>query len=251
MAEHPQAILDTMDQVEQEMRRAEQSRQLKTYGVYALIAVGVLGIVIGFSQNQTLLIIGGFVFIIAGFVVRSALKGSASPKKRFEAARQILRTLRDDTGAKGRVVGQLDLTDPRQDQKKVRTSYAAAGKRKEYYRDPWFRVKIKLVDGNLLHLSLEDRVKVKTGKRGFVNHLTQFSVKLVVNLELYRIAPISSGALPVPNAVLSGTDGVFSITGGGFHPDRPPVDQMLETVKTLYSHLEPIGTSPQPGGSDV
>ncbi len=243
MAEHPQVILDTMDQIEQEVRRSEQMNKLKSYGAYALIGAGVLGGITGFFQDLMFLIVGGIVFVFLGFIIQGMLKGSASPLNRFDAARQILRTLRDDTGRKGRVVGWLDLSNPRQDQKKVRSVY-----RKTYYRDPWFRVKIKLADGNLLHLSLEDRIKVKSGKRGFVNHVTQVAAKLVVNPDLYRTIPISGGKLSLPNATLADEDGIFTLTAKGFHPNQLPIDGMLQSLKVLYSSLEPIGPSPELGG---
>jgi hypothetical protein len=246
MAEHPQAIVDTMDQLEQEMQRAELIHKLGTYGTYLLIGAGAVVIAGSIFLGQVIFAFGGFILLIAGTTVRSKLARAAPPKKRFEATRQILHTLRDDTGRKGWVVGWLDLTSPRQKQKKVRTAYTTSGKRKEYYRDPWFRVRIKLADRNLLRLTLEDKIKVKMGKRGFVTHVTQFSAKLVVNLDLYHPNPISpTGSQSLANATVSAADGVLTVRAEGLKPDQLPVNSILEALKTLYSYLEPVQQQPK------
>jgi hypothetical protein len=162
-------------------------------------------------------------------------------QEHFQTAHQILHTLRDDTGRKGRVVGWLDLTGPRRKEKIVRTARTYSGRRKVYYRDPWFRVKFKLADGNLLHLILEDKVKTKPGS--FV-HQTQCSAKLVVNPNLYRLGEVPSSAVPLTNAALAHEDGVFVVKTAG-PAKNLSAQEVLKTLKAVYSHLEPIGSELQ------
>jgi hypothetical protein len=177
-----------------------------------------------------------------GMILLLVFRGRHIPhiQEHFEAARQILHTLRDDTGRKGRVVGWLDLTGPQRKEKIVRTARTRSGRRKVYYRDPWFRVKFKLADGNLLRLTLEDKVKTKPGS---IVRQTQYSAKLVVNPSLYRLGQVPTSAVPVTNATLAHEDGIFVVKAVGPAKDLS-AQQVLQSLKAVYSHLEPIGLEP-------
>jgi hypothetical protein len=241
MGHHPQVILDTMEQITQEVSRTKRGWGLGCGGVLALAGAGILAFFL-----DAVLDYGGL-FTIATFVLWGmalalgvmliVASTPRVPRRQFEAAHRILYTLLDDTGRKGRVTGWLDLTGAKQKEKRIRTARSTGGKRKEYFRDPWFQVKVKLVDGNLLRLSLEDRVKTKAG--AVTAHRTRFTAKLVVNPSLYRVGPISSGGFPLPGAALSGTDGIFTVTAE-FDPRHMPVAQAMETLKVLYSQLQPM-----------
>jgi hypothetical protein len=186
--------------------------------------------------------------IIAGARASGALGRFTAQEPQLAAARQILQTLRDDTGRKGRVVGWLDLTGPQQREKQVRTGRTLSGKPKVYYRDPWFQVKIKLVDGNLLRLAFIDKVKTKSGYQ--VGHYTQVKAKLVVNPALYRWHPIPAGTLPLFGANISDADGAVSLAAD-IKPENLPVREVLGTLKTIYRHLEPIGPGPTIGSQSA
>jgi hypothetical protein len=243
MAHHPQAILDTMNQTQEDAHNAKQQWKLGCGFAIALIGVGALALLLRLILN-----FGPFVAVLAFVLWGVAMIAGVAllisrprfSKEQFETVRQILYTLRDDTGRKGWVAGWLDMTGAMQQTKQVRTARSGGGKQKVYYRDPWFQVKIKLVDGNMLRLSLMDKIKTKTGS--VVNHRTQFTAKLVVNPDLYR-----TGAPPSPEnslaVVNSDGNGVLSFRAE-VDPRHPPVEQMLKSLKALYDHLEPIAQNP-------
>jgi hypothetical protein len=243
MAHHPQVVLDSLEQVDMAVGRATFRQQLLRLVPIAFIVIGLLSIALTFllsegNQGQ-IYRVAGFLLAFLGVMLLSVLRGQRNPmlREHFEAARQILHTLRDDTGRKGRVVGWLDLSGPQQKEKTMRRARSLGGKQKVYYRDPWFKVKFKLVDGNLLRLTLEDKVKTKAGS--VVRHSSQFAAKLVVNPELYHLVNIPPGGIPTPNVNLLQEDGVFVVKAAG--PAKEfSAEQVLETLKAVYSHLEPI-----------
>jgi hypothetical protein len=267
MAHHPQVILDTMRQIESEMEgvqekvsRTKRVRRMGCGWAFALLALGaflfVLDSILGYGRLFAALgaalaavaVVMIIVGIVAGARASGALGRFPSQEPQFAAARQILQTLRDDTGRKGRVVGWLDLTGPQQREKQVRTGRTRSGKPKVYYRDPWFQVKIKLVDGNLLRLAFIDKVKTKSGYQ--VGHYTQVKAKLVVNPALYRWNPIPAGTLPLFGANISEVDGALSLAAD-VKPGNLPVREVLGTLKTIYRNLEPIGSGPTMGSQSA
>jgi hypothetical protein len=267
MAHHPQVILDTMDQIESEMEQVQEkvsrTKRVRRTGcgwAFALLALGavlffldtLLGYGMLFAALGVALAAVAVVMIIVGIIAGARASGAlgrfASQEPQFAAARQIMRTLRDDTGRKGRVVGWLDLTGPLQREKQVRTGRTRSGKPKVYYRDPWFQVKIKLVDGNLLRLAFIDKVKTKSGYQ--VGHYTQVKAKLVVNPALYRWNPIPAGTLPLFGANISEVEGAVNLAAD-VKPGNLPVREVLGTLKTIYRHLEPIGPGPTIGSQSV
>ena len=250
MAHHPQAILDTMAGMEGAVARANLLQQLLQYLPIALTIIGIGGFLVLFFTSSNLPENLAFLFFVffgiaaAGFVVRSATASLRSPllSEHFDAARQVLHTLRDDTGRKGRVVGWLDLSGSTKEQKKVRTARSGGGKRKVYYRDPWFKVKFKLVDGNVLRLTLEDKVKTKAGS--IVRYESQFSAKLVVNPDLYRLGEVPNSRRLAASNEFTHEDGVFVVKAAPRPAEHLSMRQVLETLKAVYSHLEPIEPEP-------
>jgi hypothetical protein len=256
MAHHPQVVLDAMEEVELAVSRAEVQQKLLRILPIALMILGFLGFVLGILLsarsfgNSICLAFAAFPLLFVGFILLAVLGRRRNPmlREHFEAARQILYTLRDDTGAKGRVVGWLDLSGPQQKEKEARTARSGGGKQKVYYRDPWFKVKFKLADGNLLRLTLEDKIKTKAGS--IVGHQSQFGAKLVVNPDLYRLGEVPARAIPVTDASLSHEDGVFVVKAASQAADLT-AQQVLETLKAVYSHLVPMGPEPAPAGTDT
>jgi hypothetical protein len=250
MAHHPQAVLDAMAGMEEAVARSQVLQQLLQYLPLTLIVIGIGGFLVVFFASSNLpenLAFLFFVFIgiaVAGFMLRSVTATLRSPllQEHFDAARQVLHTLRDDTGRKGRVVGWLDLSGPMKKEKKVRTARSGGGKRKIYYRDPWLKVKFKLVDGNVLRLTLEDKVKIKAGS--IVRHHTQFSAKLVINPELYHLGEVPSGAIPVKSATLTHEDGVLVLKGAGTAKSFT-ARRVLELLRFAYGQILDV-EHPQP-----
>ncbi len=133
---------------------------------------------------------------------------------RFDLARTIFDTLKDDISSKHTMVGWLDLTGAEQDSKKIREKNSQSGQPIFYYHDDWLRLKTRLYDGNVLRLAVIDRVKARQGfwKRSRVSgknkwrggssekeYELQFSVS--VSLDTYEITsiPLQPGAA-IPNS---------------------------------------------------
>lgn len=242
MAHHPQVILDSLERVEQAVQLVSARQKTGCILPAVLVGLGALGFVsiLVFQSEGFGPFILSFLAFIVGILLLVVLRPHQAPllREHFEAARQILHTLRDDTGRKGRVVGWLDLTGPQQKEKTARTARSAGGKQKAYYRDPWFKVKIELADGNLLRLTVEDKVKAKAGS--IVGHQSEVTAKLVVNPSLYRLGAVPSSGIPLSNARLFDEDGTFTVKAASSAASFSAIP-LLETLRMVYGYLEIIG----------
>lgn len=242
MADHPQNVLDAMDRIKREASRFERKQRLGCLTEMGLLILGLALVIVdkvmGFG---TLFLYAGIALILAAFGAWIYLSFSSASlqwnDKQFQVARTIIYTLRDDTGRRGKVVGWVDMSGPTQREKLVRTARSFSGKVKSYYRDPWFRVKFRLADGNLLRLSFVDAVKEKAGS--VVSHQTTFTAKLVYNPSLYRLGRIPGNQLPLPGAKLSTSEAIVTIKAS-FSPRGIPIQRILEALKLIYEHLEPF-----------
>jgi hypothetical protein len=240
--ENPQVILDVMSNVEQQAKVASKSRKRGCLVALGLLVAGLpfffLDMVMGYNF-LTFSLVGGILWITAFFVgLRLLITGRAKVESpQYSAALTIIETLKDDIGKKGRLIGWLDLTGPRQNSKIFRRGRTSSGKSKIYYRDPWLQAKAKLVDGTLLRLTLMEQLKVK---KGYVAAREQrLKARLVVNQDLYRIRAFSQEEIEthLPPARLDVQGGIINLayaTGRKFDPW-----DVLNSLKYLYSHLEP------------
>jgi len=231
----PREVLRVMDQVTEEMRRYRTGRRRIWQVVAGLGVAGLIFLLIdvaldypggAFAFSGLCLLGTSVIFLVIGFwtVGRARLS-----RTQWDIARQVLYTLRDDVGRKGRVTGWLDLTGPQQQSKLLRTGRTRSGRVKYYYRDPWFSAKIQLVDGNLLRLTALERIKVKKGYVADRRH--QLKVKLVVNSQVYDIAPSQS----MPGLVRDDTILQLQLS----KPDLITAQEVLSSLKNMYSHLQP------------
>jgi len=271
MAHHPQVILDTMRQMVPAVRRVDAGRRrLVKVGVVWLAGAAILffgavvlavfvspmlaGLAVGLLPVGAVCLFGVGGVLLFALAVSTVWAKPRYVREHFNDVYRILYALRDDTGRKGRVVGWLDLSGPYQKEKLVRTGRSLSGKRKEYYSDPWFQAKIKLVDGNLLRLTLKDKVKTKA--RSVAAYYTQLSAKLVVNPNLYRLKTVRENDLPMP-AFVAVQDGICTVKsevkvhgpGPGKAKAALPIPEFLETLKEIYAHLEPLDPTATVGGS--
>ena len=227
LAAHPQTILDAMDRMRSAIEKAErQQKWMRLINPLriALIIVGIVFLILEYPLIGIVLII----IPLASFFVYSPQK--SFPKARFDTAYQVIHTLRDDTGRKGRLVGRLDLSPPNQKTKQFRVGTTSSGKPKIYYRDPWFVAKLKLVDGSSVKLQLEDRIKEKRGS--FVYHQTLFENKIAINPGLYHTDYRHDQARP---EVL--------IDSGQMETKQFHVEPMLEELKRLYDRVRPVSVA--------
>ena len=110
----------------------------------------------------------------------------------------------------------------------LRTGRSSSGNVKHYYRDPWLSAKIKLVDGNLLRLTLIERVKVK---EGIAERRYQLKAKLAVNAQVYDVGsgPTIHGLTQSGNILQLQLDKHDSFTAL----------EILSHLKAMYDHLHP------------
>jgi hypothetical protein len=240
--ESPQVIMDVMSNVEQQAKGARGSWNRGCLVALILLLVGLpfffLDMVMEYNC-LTFSLVGGVLWVAAFIVgLRLLITGRAKVESsQYAAARTIIETLKDDIGKKGRLIGWLDLTGPQQKSKVFRTGHTRSGRTKTYYRDPWLQAKTKLVDGNLLRLTLMEQIKVK---KGYVAAREQrLKARLVVNQDLYRIRAFSQEEIQtnLPPARLDVQGGIINLAyaaGSQFDPW-----DVLNSLKYLYSHLEP------------
>lgn len=236
LAAHPQAILDAMDGMRPAIEKAErQQKWRRLIGPLAVFLIVVSGISMAFHVllGFILLIIILTLSVASYFVFSSQYQFT---KARFEAAYQVIHTLRDDVGRKGRLVGHLDLSPPNQKTKVFRQGTTSSGRPKTYYRDPWFVARLKLVDGSAVKLLLEDRIKEKRGS--FVYHNTLFENKIIINPGIY-IADYRHDPSRPEVLIKTGMMDAKEIQAQG----------MLAELKSQYDRLRPLkpqAASPSP-----
>ncbi len=248
--ESPQVVLDVMSNVEQQAKGSRGSWNRGCLVAFILLVVGLpfffLDIVMEYNC-LTFSLVGGILWVAAFIMgLRLLITGRAKVESpQFSAARTMIETLKDDIGKKGRLIGWLDLTGPRQKSKIFRTGRTRSGKSKIYYRDPWLQAKARLVDGNLLRLTLMEQLKVK---KGYVAAREQrLKARLVVNQDLYRIRAFSEEEVQtnLPPARLDVQGGIINLA----YATRKKFDpwDVLNSLKYLYSHLEPKAELSLPG----
>lgn len=230
----PRQVLQVMDRLADQVGRYRAEWKRLWLAIGGLVIVGGVFWIIdnsmdypnsGFGTLACLFWIG-----VGGLLIYALIRGSARlPREQFDTASQIIYTLRDDVGRRGRVTGWLDLTGPQQKSKLLRTGRTSSGRTKYYYRDPWLSIKTRLVDGNLLRLTLTERIKVKKGYVAGRRH--QIKVKLVVNPQVYDIGP----GQRLPGLTQDGT--ILQLQGT--KPSPLTAQEVLSSLKVMYSHLQP------------
>lgn len=241
LAAHPQAILDAMDEMRLTIEKIEHQQRVVMPIIFIgpAVLLGIAGLILANMYDSSFLPVVAFILAAGLLIYYFFIRPKKKVRQRFEAAYRIIHTLRDDAGRKGLLVGRLDLSLPNEKTKIYRTARSSSGNTKNYYRDPWFVAKMKLVDGNVVKLTLEDRIKEKKGS--FVYHFTQWQNKVVVNPDLYQLE--SSFDDPMQPVMLS---------TGQQRANELKVEMMLEQLKAIYSRVKPveaaIGGEPAVGG---
>jgi hypothetical protein len=207
MNDKPQAILRAMDDL-MAQRDAYEARLKRRRGLpWLLFLAGLpwVGVdyLLGYNHLTCSLVTVGcwIAAIVVGVVQRRGRLGPALGPE-FQAAREIIHTLRDDPDPRRNLFGTLDLSGPQQPSKLFREAKNRAGLAVNFYRDEWLSLKTKLYDGNMLRVSAVDRVKVRLGyhKRSRISgkqkwkapkiaNAHQLKVRLSVNPQVYEIAP--------------------------------------------------------------
>jgi hypothetical protein len=164
----PREIVRVMHEARQQASAFNAARRRRTRLLWLLFPLGLpfvcadaaLGYnVFTFSLVALTLWLGAIVGLIV--IRRQGKAAEFGPK--FDLACTVFETLKDDVSPKRGLVGWLDLTGAEQESKKTRTKSSASGQPIVYYRDEWLRMKASLYDGNVLRVSVIDRVKARQG----------------------------------------------------------------------------------------
>lgn len=256
----PGAVLTVLDSLEQR-RATHQAAFLKRRRVPLwLFLAGLpflaLDWLLGYNFLTCSLVTVGL--WLAGFIISIQLRRaapSATFPPRFAAAREVIRTLRDDPDPRRNLFGHLDLSGAQQAAKLFRTGANATGLPVDYFRDEWLSLKTKLYDGNMLRVSAVDRVKVRRSytkrsrisgkmkvKPAKVANAHQLSVRVTVNPQVYEmVAPrpikpgTAAGAFVVQTLTMA--NGIIDLTAGTTSANITPAD-ILAVLRLAYDQLQ-------------
>jgi hypothetical protein len=212
LADKPASIIQGMNKLRYDVNKTEKAGDKWRWvpmliffaGVGLMLIDGILFLLGYFSFVFTG---GGIALWIAAIVMARSLRKSDSYdfSKRYNGTRDILYTLRDDLKPGSTYLGHLDLTGSLLPTKVARSANDAQGRTTEYFRDEWLALKAKLYDGNVLRVSaiqkskkrksywkrsrISGKMKLKPEKFKGSEH--DLKVRIVVNPEVYKIAPAS------------------------------------------------------------
>jgi hypothetical protein len=213
LADKPQSIMQGMDKLRAEVQKTETVGD-KWRWIPMIIFFGGVGLII---IDLFIDLMGYFSFVFTGggialwtaaiMMARSLRKSdSADFSPRYNGAKQILYTLRDDLKPDSTYLGHLDLTGSLLPTKVARAAKDAQDRTTEYFRDEWLALKAKLYDGNILRVSavqkskkrksywkrsrISGKMKMKPEKFKGSEH--DLKVRIVPNPEIYSIARTSS-----------------------------------------------------------
>lgn len=175
---------------------------------------------------------------------------------KFDLVRTVFDTVRDDVSPKRTLVGWLDLTGPEQESKKTREKTSASGQPIHYYRDEWLRLKTSLYDGNVLRVSVIDRVKARqgfwkrgrSGKRKYRSGSSQSEVQLEFSISVdtsrYSVVPFDQQVTTIPNSrfVIQQADareGRVTLSAAASSAQFDAWD-ILNALRYGYDHVQPM-----------
>lgn len=164
----PHEIVQVMNEAQQNAQVFNRQRKKQKLLLWLLFPMGLpfvwADLVLGynictFSLVALTLWISAFVGLI--LLGRRGQTPQFGPK--FDLARTVFETLKDDVSPKRTMTGWLDLTGAEQESKATRQKTSQSGQPIIYYQDEWLKLKTSLYDGNILRVSLVERVKARQG----------------------------------------------------------------------------------------
>ncbi len=191
---------------------------------------------------------------LVAFIVLRRARAQAFPP-RFDLARQVIDTLRDDLDPRRNFFGYLDLTGTRQEAKLGRSAKDAFGRTNLLYRDEWLNLKTRLYDGNMLRLSAVRREKLRKGywKRSRSGKmkwkgekdkgaLEELKLRITINPEVYD--PSQTGWLRHDQAIgpylveaFDNSNGAIQLAARAYSDDISAQD-VLALLRTTYGLLQ-------------
>jgi hypothetical protein len=263
LSSQPRTILHGMDDLVTKTRGANAARQrwkwLPRLGFFAGLGMIVIdGLLYVFGYPSCVFSTGGLAIWVASFVFSRSLKRHQTSEfpAGYQNVRQIIHTLRDDLKPGAPMLGHLDLTGYKQDSKVARESTDALNRVTQHFRDEWLSLKAKLYDGNVLRVSAVQRAKIrkaywkrssvsrklKSKPEKFKGSRNDLKVRLVVNPEVYTIAP--NDQVAPGNAIGQYTIAQLNTEGGMINltaqtPDKEvQPESILNVLRHTYSLLQ-------------
>ena len=216
------------------------------FGIW-IVGMGVAVIAV-LGAIASMLVFTGIVLVAALasviLLLRSQPKGKQFGPK-FDVARTVFETIKDDLSPKRTLIGWLDLTGP-QPSKIIRKRTSLTGMPVHYYRDEWLKMKMVLYDGNVMRVTALERVKARMGrwkrkgrwKPGSSASRNELRVALTVNREAYDVLPlrVSQFGKFMVEARESGRERIVldALTESAIGPA-----DVLQVMRFAYDHLKP------------
>jgi hypothetical protein len=216
------------------------------------------GLLILFGYISFIFSAGGFLLWIAALVMARSLRKSDSFdfSPRYNGAKEILHTLRDDLKPHSTFLGHLDLTGAMLKTKVTRETKDSRDRATQYFRDEWLSLKAKLYDGNILRVSAIQKTKnrksymkrsrisgkYKTKPEKFKGTAHDLKVRIVVNPEVYTIVPSptfqqgqSIGKYTI--STLNTDNGIINVVASSAF-DEVEQEHILSFLKSTYTLLQ-------------
>lgn len=234
--------------------------------VFMIIFFGIWGIMIGGAALSAIAMIAvispalvaTIVMLVAALASIILLKRSQPSGKqfgpKFDLARTVFETIKDDLSPKRTLMGWLDLTGA-QPGKIIRQSAGSSGMPIHYYRDEWLKIKTVLYDGNVMRVSALERIKARMGrwkrkgrwKPGSNVSRNEVRVAITVNRQAYDVLPLQAGQYGqfVINALESSSERIVldALTDSALR-----IEDLLWVLRFAYAHLKPRGAPEAAGG---
>ena len=213
----PPEIVRVMDETLQKVEAFKTRRRRQLLLLWLLFPVGGLFVcadaLLGYNIcTFSLVALTIWLGAIFGLIL-TRRQGKITPfGARFDLARTIFDTLKDDVSPKRTLVGWLDLTGAQQQSKQIRQKTSVSGRSVIYYRDEWLRLKASLYDGNVLRLSAIDRVKARqgfwkrgrSGKRKYRSGSSESEYQLEFSISIdpskYQVLPFDNLGQAIPHS---------------------------------------------------
>lgn len=216
------------------------------FGIWAVAIGGA--VITAVATISPVLVFTGLVLVAALVSVILLLRSQPKGKQfgpKFDMARTIFETIKDDLAPKRTLIGWLDLTGP-QPGKIILKRTSLTGMPIHYYRDEWLKMKMVLYDGNVMRVTALERIKARMGrwkrkgrwKPGSSASRHELRIAITVNREAYEAQPLRASQF-----------GKFMVDARASDDGRIVLEaqtdaainatDILQILRFAYEHLKP------------